>query len=336
MAQFLAQFLLTGLIAGAATALLFASIVTGSPLGLLLAQLAPLPILIAGLGWGHGVALLAAAVSTLALAASNIGFLFLVFLFAIGLPAWWLSYLTLLARPAAGTAGASDPGAPGPLEWYPAGRLVIWVGVLGAVTIAIGLVKAWSSDAGLEPTLKAGFEQFLRIQYQLPRNAPLVLPGVSDPHAFLDLLVLLIPPMAAATATATGALNLWLAGRIVSMSGRLRRPWTDFADLRLPRGAAVALIAAAAAAALPDLAGILARLLAAGLAVAHIILGFAVLHALTRPLQLRALVLVCAYMASLFLQWPLLLVLMLGLTDGVFDLRARFAGRGGPSRPPSA
>ncbi len=47
------QIVLIGLGAGAASALLFASVASGSLLSLLLFYLAPLPILIAALGWSH-------------------------------------------------------------------------------------------------------------------------------------------------------------------------------------------------------------------------------------------------------------------------------------------
>ena len=47
------QIVLIGLGAGAAAALLFASVVSGSLAAVFLFYLAPLPILIAALGWSH-------------------------------------------------------------------------------------------------------------------------------------------------------------------------------------------------------------------------------------------------------------------------------------------
>ena len=58
------QIVLIGLGAGAAAALLFASVASGSPLSVLLFYLAPLPILIAALGWSHWAALIAAVVAS--------------------------------------------------------------------------------------------------------------------------------------------------------------------------------------------------------------------------------------------------------------------------------
>src|SRR5262249_43090063 len=55
------QIILIGLGAGAAAALLFASVVSGSIAAIFLFYLAPLPILIAALGWSHVAGLIAAA-----------------------------------------------------------------------------------------------------------------------------------------------------------------------------------------------------------------------------------------------------------------------------------
>ncbi len=49
----MAQIVLVGLGAGAAAALLFASVTSGALVSIFLFYLAPLPILIAALGWSH-------------------------------------------------------------------------------------------------------------------------------------------------------------------------------------------------------------------------------------------------------------------------------------------
>jgi len=54
------QIVLVGLGAGAAAALLFASVVSGSLAAVFLFYLAPLPIMIAALGWSHLAGLIAA------------------------------------------------------------------------------------------------------------------------------------------------------------------------------------------------------------------------------------------------------------------------------------
>src|SRR5215813_9673312 len=117
------QVVSVGLGAGVASALVFASIASGSALSIPLFYLAPLPILIAAMGWSHVSGLIAAGVAALGLGVAFGSMLFVVFLAGVGLPAWWLGYLALLARPAAN-------GGSGHLEWYPIGRLVIWASLL--------------------------------------------------------------------------------------------------------------------------------------------------------------------------------------------------------------
>src|SRR5262245_20256182 len=112
------QILTVGIAAGAAAALLVASVISGSSLAILLVSIAPLPILIAALGWSHWAGLAAAAVGAIALASVLTGLLFIPFLVGVGLPAWWLSYLSLLARPGVATspvpAGPAGPAASTP------------------------------------------------------------------------------------------------------------------------------------------------------------------------------------------------------------------------------
>src|SRR5665647_2621423 len=63
------QFGAIGIGAGAAAALLFASVTSGSWISILLFYLAPLPIMIAGIGWSHWAALTAAVTGALAVGA---------------------------------------------------------------------------------------------------------------------------------------------------------------------------------------------------------------------------------------------------------------------------
>ena len=99
------QVVLVGLGAGAAAALLLASVVSGSIAAIFLFYLAPLPILIAALGWSHIAGLIAAAVATAAITILSGTWLIAVPVIAFG--AWWLGYCALLARPAASKFFAS-------------------------------------------------------------------------------------------------------------------------------------------------------------------------------------------------------------------------------------
>jgi hypothetical protein len=324
MAQFWLQIGLIGLGAGAASALLFASVLSGSILSVVLFYLAPLPILIAAIGWSHWAGLAAALTAALGLALAFGTFFFPAFLISVGLPAWWLGYLALLARPAAST---------GDVEWYPPGRLVVWAAILGALVIMAALPQFGGSEAAIQSTLRSGFERMLRLQMHIPPGESLTVPGVSDPDRLIDILVAVLPPGAAVLTTMTQLLNLWLAARIVKISGRLKRPWPDLADMRFPAATPFVLAAAIAGSFLPDVVGIACTLVVATLLVAYAALGFAVLHGITRRLQSRSIVLVGVYTAVAIFGWPILLVALLGLIDIALDLRTRIAAMRGPPAP---
>jgi hypothetical protein len=322
------QVTLIGIGAGIAAALLFASVATGSVISMVLFYLAPLPIVIAALGWSHWAGLVAAATSAAGLGLIFSPFFFLAFLITVGLPAWWLGYLALLARPV-------PAAAPDGLEWYPAGRLVFWAAVLGAAVVVAAIPHFGSDAESFRAELKTGFERVFRMQAGTPAGEPLKLPGISDANALFELFAIAIPPIAAAFTTATLLFNLWLAGRVVALSGRLRRPWPDLTAIALPASAPGLLAAALAATFVPGLAGIAAGFLVATLLVAHAALGLAVLHATTRHLKNRAVVLATVYATIAMFGWPLVLVILLGIVDALFDLRSRMPARRGPPAPRS-
>src|SRR5262245_36979509 len=126
------QILLVGLGAGVAAGLMVAVMATGAIVAFVLYFLAPLPIMIAAIGWSHWSGLIAALFAALGLG-MVLGFpFFLAFLIGFGLPAWWLGYLALLARPV-GTNGAAQ------MEWYPPGRLLMWCALIGAALVLVAV-----------------------------------------------------------------------------------------------------------------------------------------------------------------------------------------------------
>jgi hypothetical protein len=295
------QIVLVGLGAGTAAALLFASVASGSIAAIVLFYLAPLPILIAALGWSHLAGLIAAAWATALVTFLGGDFFMAVAVIAFG--AWWLGYLALLARPSTNGGG---------LQWYPLGRLVLWASVIGTLVVAAAVPSFGGDQESLRAALRKTYERLLRDQ------------------SVIDLLVIAVPPAAAVFSTLTNLFNLWLAARIVKISGRLPRPWPDLAALTLPAFAPGLLALAGAGSFLPDLAGMLAGAFAASLLMAFAILGFAVLHAITRGMSSRAIVLAGVYGAATVFGWPMLAVSILGLAEATFKIRGRLAGKRGP------
>ena len=65
---------------------------------------------------------------------------------------------------------------------------------------------------------------------------------------------------------------------------------------------------------------------------AYAILGFAVLHAITRGMSSRPFTLGGIYAAVIVFGWPVLVMSLLGLADTAFDFRGRAARRRGPTQ----
>jgi hypothetical protein len=313
------QIVFVGLGAGAASALLFASVASGSPLSILLFYLAPLPILIAAIGWSHWAALLAALAAALGLTAAfgNVFFLF-AFLVGVGLPAWWLGYLALLAR-------ADENGN---VEWYPAGRLVLWCAAIAAGMVIIAIPNFGLDEEQFRSGLRRGFERVLRDQGRGSSGFDV---NSDTGKRLIDLLVIIMPLAAAVLATLTSSMNLYLAGRIVKVSGRLKRPWPDLTELRFPLAAHLSFAGALVLSFMPGLVGTMGGIVASALIMAYAILGFSVLHAITRNVGGRAFILSGAYLAALVIGWPVLAMTLLGLADAIFDFRKRI----GVGTPPA-
>jgi hypothetical protein len=326
------QILLIGIAAGAATALLFASIVavaSGSLLALVLVNLAPLPILIAAIGWSHLAGLVAAITAGAALALVFGSVVFIPFLVVTGIPAWWLGYLALLARPAA------TNGAAGAMEWYPAGRLVAWTALLAAGVVALGLLNLGFDEATVKSGLRRLFEKGIRLQLGTPADQPIEFPGVSDSGRVIDFMIAVTPSLAALVVTFTSLVNLWLAGRIVLLSGRLKRPWPDLSAITFPTAMSAVLATMVVLSFLPGLMGLVAGLFAATLLLAYAVLGLAVLHHITTGMNGRSFALAGIYALIAVFGWPIILMMLLGLVETLFDLRRRVAARRGPPGAPT-
>jgi hypothetical protein len=315
---------LIGIGAGAATALLFASVASGSPLSVLLFYLAPLPILLAALGWSHWAALIAAVFASAGLAAVFTSYFFIMFLIGVGLPAWWLGYLTLLARPV--------EGAPDGLEWYPVGHLVVWAAILGAGVVVAGMLHFGTDEESFRASLRSFMERMLRGGPRTP-TLPTELPKGADMGRVIDFLVVALPPTAAVVTTITNLLNLWLASRVARISGRLLRPPSDLASMQFPAYAPALIAAAVAVSFIPGLIGSFGTVFTASLLMAYAILGLAVMHAITRGMASRPFALGGLYAVLIFFGWPVLILSMLGLADTAFNIRGRVAARSGPSPP---
>ncbi|MGB8575806.1 MAG: DUF2232 domain-containing protein [Pseudolabrys sp.] len=322
------HFAVIGIGSGAAAALLFASVTSGTLLSIPLFYLAPLPIIIAGLGWSHWVALAAALTGAVALGVVFGTVFLLAFLAGAGVPAWWLGYLAMLVRPT--TATMSNGKGATALEWYPPGRLVVWAALLAALVVLVAIPNFGTDAESFHSGLRGALSTILRAKSGTSAGAPLSMPEVSNADHLIEFLVIAIPPAAAVLATIANLLNLWLAARIVKFSGRLSRPWPQLSAMTFPPLLTGVLALAIALSFVDGLLGIVAGILSASLLLAYGVLGFAVLHAITQGMNMRGFVLGLAYTAVIVLGWPLLALCLLGLIDTAIGLRARVARKRGP------
>jgi len=319
--------ILIGLAAGCASALMFASIISGALISLLLFYLAPLPLMVAALGWGPIAATIGGIV-----AASGLGAIFglpycIAFVITVALPAWWLGHLALLGRPLPATA---PEGGPAPaalqLEWYPIGRILLWVAGFAALTTIAAMLTLGTDAETITNSLRRGLLRILGA-----RDAA----SAGDIERWVAALAVIAPAAATIVAMMTLTLNLWLAGKITATSGRLHRPWPDLKSAELPPMTLVALSVALAFCFIGGLAAMFAQITTTALMMAYGLTGFAVLHTLTLALKSRVFWLCCTYAIVVAFGWPVLAMIVLGLADAVFGIRQRYL-RGKPPPLPAS
>jgi hypothetical protein len=320
------QMLLVGLGAGTASALLLAApIASGSVPAFLLLYLSPLPIMIAALGWSHWAGLVAALSSAAVLGGLLGAPSFPGFLLGMTIPAWWFGYLAMLARPAPERSG---------FEWYPIGRIVLWAALLSAAFTAIALLLVPSDPSTVRGILGRGLDEMASGQVAGAAGLAFT-PDERD--RLLGWFAVLLPPATSASLLALNLFNLWLAGRIVLVSGRLARPWPPVSTMSLPRAAPALLAISVAGSCAPDLIGVadivgtIFATFAAPLLIAHLIVGFAVIHEVTADINIRVVILAAFYAGFLILSPHTSLVpiaiAVVGLVETLFGIRRRVAAR---------
>ena len=328
----MATYLVLGIGAGLVSALLFSVVAAGSPTGVLLLYLAPLPIFIVALGWHHLLGLLALAVGGLAISVGLRPSAAMAYALGPALPAWWLSYLALLARPA--PMVAANDGAP--VAWYPAGSLLMWIGVSGAVVSVVSAVAIGGFDhATYQDRLGRIVNAFLRLQTGAGRSGPIPPVAGIQAETLVRALVILAPAGLASLIALIVAANLWAAAKVVAISGRLARPWPFLPATRMPLlglgGLATGLILFQ----LPGYAGTIGAALIGSFSLAFALQGLAFLHDVSRGKPGRLPLLILTYLFALILGQVVLPVLaVLGMADTATSLRSRLAARGEKKPPP--
>jgi Predicted membrane protein (DUF2232) len=314
--------LLIGAGAGLIAAALFASAATATALAGILFYLAPLPICLAGVGWGWIAAMLAALTGTVVVA-SVLGLATGgIFALAIGAPLATLCYLALLSRPVAPV----QSGGSATLEWYPVGRLVGWAaivagGLAGIMVLMLGYDTETYRDSIKEVLQHSALKE-------LDKDGTLI--NESTIGNLSSMLARALPAAFAIIWQTVALFNLWLAGVIVDASGRAMRPWPRLDAIELPNAVFLAFTGSLLASFLPGLVGLLATGFAGALLFAYVLQGLAVLHAYSRGMPFRGLLLAAVYLGMVLLGWVAVVVAILGLSEPMLRLRERAAARGQP------
>jgi hypothetical protein len=311
--------LIFGSLAGAASAVLVLTAASG-PLGILLGYLAPLPLFFAGLT--HGVTAVGIAGVVGALISGLNGLLAGgVYLATFAAPVVLVVRQALLARPAS-EAGANAEVSDD-LEWYPVGRLVLWLTGWSLGLFGLALLLTADREGGLPGMLQPLLVQFLSAMPQGSGQA-------ADLPAVAKRLASLMPAVFGVSWLVMMTINGTLAQGMAALLKQNRRPTPVYRALTLSRPLAVALVAALAGAfLLPGDAGFIGGTVAAILAFPFFLQGLAVVHGLATRVALPGLVL-AAFYAVLVVAGALVgvLVVILGFIEEWAGFRRRFAGAG--------
>lgn len=321
-----------GIAAGLIAAVALVSASTGPLLvRALLFILTPLPLLLAGLGWGWATALAGAIAGTIALAVAATPATGMVFALSHAGPVVVLSYLALLNRPAQHDGPDVDPETG--TEWYPLGRIVVWTAAMsGALALAAMLMLAPDMDA-LRTLVRKLIDEVVKTQIET------ISPGKTLSETDLTQLteagVYLLPAMTALWWMMTLLINLWLAARITLASGHLARPWPDIAAMRFPRGTPLVLAASTAATFLPGYAALGASAISGAFYIAYVMMGLAVIHYVTRGQSWRPIALWGLYAALFIINAGVsVVVAILGLADSFISIRKHNTQPPPPGGPP--
>ncbi|MEZ5839301.1 MAG: DUF2232 domain-containing protein [Hyphomicrobiales bacterium] len=311
------KYVLIGVSAGLTSALLYAAVITGSPLAALLFYTAPLPVLLAGLGWGVFVALVAALAGALALAILVSPLAALFFFLMSAAPSAYVARLALLSRPLPDGSG---------IEWYPVGRIIAWAALFGGIAV-VATIPMFGFDID---AYRDGLARVMRAMIA-PEGGEGKLPEGVDVDRLVGFFSQVLPIFGAVLWMVTELLNLWLAARIVNSSGRLSRPWPRLSRIEFPPLLPVAFVLAAAGSFLGGIVGFIASVFAATFGLAFVLLGLAVLHEVTRGSPARPFILGITYLLLVIFSWIALALAALGLGETFLRLRDRRPPGGRPS-----
>jgi hypothetical protein len=294
--------------AGLASAMLAAAAVTGPGLGMILAALAPLPLMIVGFGWHPLMAVLGGAITAAALSAMLRGSAGVIYAILAMLPAY-------LAAHAA---------------WRPEidsrtriGLIALGCAVYGAAATIIGALSISFDYDVLQAQLLRQSETVYRLMAGLGRDAPLEPMRGQDPKLFIQTYAQLVAPISALILGMIYMMNAWIAARVAEASGRLPKEREPVSAMAYPRLLLPVAAGALLAGLLPGYIGLMAELVGVALVLALIALGFSTVHDVTRGMAARPIILTVLWIVTFVIGIPAFLMLFVGIAELAFNWRAR-------------
>jgi hypothetical protein len=294
--------------AGLASALLAAAAASGPGLGMLLAVLAPLPLMIVGFSWHPLMAILGGAITAAALSVMLRGSAGVVFAVLVMVPAWLAAHLVWRA--------ALDDRAK-------IGLLTVGATVYGAFATLAGAFSISFDYTELQGHLLRQSELVYRVMSGLGRDAPLEPVRGQDPRLFIQTYAQLVMPISTIVLGLAYLLNVWLAARVAEASGRLPAPRAPVSAMTFPRLLLPVSALALLGGLLPGYIGLALELIGVATVLALIALGFAAIHDVTRGLSARPLILSVLWILTFVLGLPVLGMLFVGIAELAIGWRAR-------------
>ena len=308
---------LVGLVSGLAAALLFVALFGVTPLAIPLFVLTGVPLAIAGLGWGIGAAVVAAAAGAVVTGALEDWTFAAAFALLFAIPILWATVAAIEPRPAWRGGG-----------WRSLGEILTHCAIAMAIVVVAGGVMVGYDPPTLTNTITAALVDLAANANPGP-GAP---PTAADLQPAVALSVALMPAILGVLGLIVIVVDLYLAGRSVRFSQGLKRPDENLWTVSLPLAVPAAFIGATALAFAPGTIGHAAEAVAGALGGAVALVGLAVIHALTRGLASRAAVLSTVYALLIPLSGLLIIIFaLIGIAESVFHLRARRLRPRGPT-----
>jgi hypothetical protein len=261
---------------GAISAFVALLALSGYPGGAILAYLAPLPLLLVGLGLGPAALPLAAAAGIGFVAAAGGIAAAGVYGALYAFPSWLIVRIALARK--------SD-GANGGVEWFPPGAVLCWLAALAAIMVLVGALGAWGE---VEASVREVLEGALAVA------APAV--EESDRAGLAAQIAPFFLGGTGAVWITMMAINGVLAQNVLTRGGWNVRPTPQWSALSLPGWISWALVGAA----LIGLVGdgdlrYLGRNLVLVFIVPYFFVGLAVVHGFARRMPAPGLLLAGFY-----------------------------------------